>query len=149
MTVPTIPFPIFTFEKHVIEIDKTLDIKVDQEVFLDWDVDVDVYKNYDINVDVDLDLKGNVAELEWEVETPLFVTKFQTATVVEFGDSSVSQILAQGAGFEYAGQAAATSDLTHFPVETFTEISFTALIDENAGSNFVGTSIAAVDLIHF
>ena len=139
-------FPKFTYEKHVIEIDKKLDILVKSDVYLDWDVDVDVKKNFNVDVDVDLKIEGNVATLEWDVETFKFVSDFQVVTIAEEGKSSLSQLIASGDNFEYAAISQASG--SYFPyksADTFTEVSFVALVDEYAGSNFSGTSIAAVE----
>lgn len=138
--------PKITFEKHVIEIKKDVDIEVKADVYLDWDVDVDVHKEYDVKIDTDLDkMDGNTAALEFDVETFKIADQIQAVTDVDVGQSSLSQLLVEGTNFQYAAISSATSDTTHFPVETFTEISFVALIDEHAGTNISGSLIAAVE----
>jgi hypothetical protein len=139
-------FPKITYEKHVIEIEKKMDILVKSDVYLDWDVDVNVKKDYKVDVDIDLKIEGNVATAEWDIETFKFVDTFQVVTIAEEGQSSLTQLIASGSNFEYGGVSQATgSYFPYKPADTFTEISFVALVDEYAGSNFSGSSIAAVE----
>jgi hypothetical protein len=148
MTTPTIPhyWPNITYEKHVIDIKKNFDVEVKSDVYLDWDVDVEVNKHYNVKVDTDLEkLEGNVAALEWEFEAFFVADGFQAVTDVDVGQSSLSQFLVEKGDAQFAAIASATSDTTHYPVQTFTEIALVAVIDEYAGTNISGSMIAAVD----
>jgi hypothetical protein len=52
------------------EFSKDLEVDVDLDIDLEVDVDVDVYKDVDIYVDIrsDVDLDGNTAELNFDVQ---------------------------------------------------------------------------------